>query len=633
MNLSCQWRLLASCVLALCLLPAGALAGAEYIGPDGGHVSAVAVSPFDADLLYAAGVGGVFKSTDAGASWSRCTGGMPKNGWGQSITGFAFVPGSADTCYMAVYGDAVYKTVNGGATWARLSTSVNPYDVRGVSSSQAVYAWNAYSGLFRSADGGQNWSLLVAPPNDPIFTAFTVDAHSDDRLYLGGSYGACVYKSVDAGSTWSVISSGIASDTYVSGIASDPNVAGLLYLGTDAGFYKSVDYGEHWTELQSGGSHLTYISSIVFNKDAPGTLYIASSRAYRSTDSGATWTQVSSVDDVHSLAAPAASGVLYAGYDRRGLLKSTNGGTSLVASQAGYRSHGVNAVAVDAAGRLYATTEKGNVFRRATDWTELIGYGSTSSRFSERVFAAAGQAGKIYVGGLNTGLRRSADSGDSWTSIKPGSDTVQAFALSGTAGELYVATGNQGAIYHSSDDGASWSLRSAGVDGGGFAYANTMLVDPTNAQVLYLSTFQGLFKSADGGTSWSLARSGSHEGLAMADDSGALFVVANQANVVRSTDGGSTWQTVLSDAGTLQCVAVRPGRPDEVIVGGNGVLLRSRDGGATWEDISGGLTMFVAYSIGFDPGDATGMFIGTRAGVLHLGGASLVPMLLPLLLQ
>lgn len=198
------------------------------------QVRKIVVDPNDSQTLYA-GIeakpvkingddgtvqGGLFKSTDAGTSWSRIDTSLPQ----LSVWDIAVVPGNPQIIYTAVSSEydhtvgetfpgGVYKSVNGGTSWARVSTG------------------------FGSEEKLDVASIAIHPDNHNILYAATSDAPYHD---LSGGRG--IFKSSDAGETWQAINDGLGVLTFDS-ITIDPSYPSILYTGSSCnGIFKGIDH-------------------------------------------------------------------------------------------------------------------------------------------------------------------------------------------------------------------------------------------------------------------------------------------------------------------------------------------------------------------------------------------------------
>jgi photosystem II stability/assembly factor-like uncharacterized protein len=313
--------------------------------------SALAIDPLTPTTLYAGTSGGVFKSTDGGASWSAS--GLI------NVAALAIDPLTPTTLYagtsnVGVFG-GVFKSADGGVSWN--STG----GLTGIVSSLAIdpltpttlYAGTlgldslpgSWGGVYKSTDGGVSWSPAVllgsgglycwpcggvlALAIDPLIptTLFAVTA-ADVAYYEDGSvnYSAPsqVIKSTDGGVNW------IALLDVDSVLAINPLTPTTLYAGTDDAVYKSTDGGVSWNATGLTG---VGVETLAIDPLTPTTLYAGTgtSGVYKSTDGGASWNAagLSGVGDVQALAIdPLTPTTLYARTVTSGVYKSTNSGVS-----------------------------------------------------------------------------------------------------------------------------------------------------------------------------------------------------------------------------------------------------------------------------------------------------------------
>jgi len=196
-----------------------------------GRVAALAVDPRNADVAYvgAAG-GGVWKTTDGGQNWTPLTDGQPS----LAVGSIAIAPSNPDIVYVGTgeqnnsgdsyYGAGILKSTDGGATWTQLAGPfVGPFSSSRTSGggarigALAVQRSNANvvlaaadrtpaasAGIYRTADGGQTWTLVIpgAVGTDVVFNPANPDTVYAALGTVNGSTTNGVYKSTDAGVTW-----------------------------------------------------------------------------------------------------------------------------------------------------------------------------------------------------------------------------------------------------------------------------------------------------------------------------------------------------------------------------------------------------------------------------------------------
>ncbi len=250
------------------------------------HISRVLVDPGNPDVAYVAAMGplfggggerGLFKTTDGGSSWTNTN---PIN----EFTGFTDIvmdPRDSQVLYAASYqrqrtswgfngggpGSGIWKTTDGGDSWTRLEGNGLP-DAElgrvGLAIFQAdpdiVYAQievhnperrtgaaarevnPAYSGVWKSTDGGQSWEIQGNNNSRPMYySQIRVDPTNSDIVY---TMGASFYKSVDGGKTFETVRGMGHGDHHALWI--NPDNPDLLMLGTDGGFNFSWDQGATW---------------------------------------------------------------------------------------------------------------------------------------------------------------------------------------------------------------------------------------------------------------------------------------------------------------------------------------------------------------------------------------------------
>jgi photosystem II stability/assembly factor-like uncharacterized protein len=266
-----------------------------------GTVGAIAVSESDPNVVYV-GMGescirgnfshgdGVYKSADAGKTWRRV--GLDDS---RIVARIRVHPRNPDLVYVAAMGHAagpneqrgVFRSKDGGKTWDRVlfkSNKAGAVDLTmDPSNPNVLYAaiWEAKrtpyslesggpdSGLWKSTDGGDNWTDISRNPGLPKGVlgriGVAVSPANHDRVYAiieaddGG-----VFRSSDAGKTWSKVNEGRnlrQRAWYYTHIYADPKAADTMYV-LNTGFYKSVDGGRTYTTIQvpHGDNHDLWIA-------------------------------------------------------------------------------------------------------------------------------------------------------------------------------------------------------------------------------------------------------------------------------------------------------------------------------------------------------------------------------------
>jgi photosystem II stability/assembly factor-like uncharacterized protein len=242
------------------------------------HIGRVVIHPKNSDVVYAAALGhlwgpnperGVYKTTDAGKTWSQ----VLKISDDTGVSDMAMDPESPDTLYAAAYTrrrtpfgynggsteSAIYKTTDGGATWKKLTKGL-PYENGGETGRigldvyrkdpNIVYALVQHEkgGIYRSEDKGESWHKMSdTNPRPSYYSQVRVDSNNDLRIWV---LGAAMYFSEDGGKTFSTRHvQKIHGDFHALWI--DPADSNHIITGSDGGIHWSYDNGKTWDFLNT----------------------------------------------------------------------------------------------------------------------------------------------------------------------------------------------------------------------------------------------------------------------------------------------------------------------------------------------------------------------------------------------
>jgi photosystem II stability/assembly factor-like uncharacterized protein len=314
------------------VLAAGTFAGLSLrgIGPavTSGRIADLAVQPSDHDVWWAAvASGGVWKSENAGATWTSVF-----DGTGQySIGCVTLDPNNPDVVWVGTgennsqrsvaYGDGVYKTTDGGKSWKNMGLSesehigmiaVDPRDSDTVFVAAQGPLWSSGGdrGLYKTTDGGTTWEKVLEISDDTGVSEVWMDPRDPDVLYasayqrrrhvwtlIDGGPESAIHKSVDGGETWKELENGIpGGDKGRIGLAvspADPDVVYALIEGNEevGGTYRSTDRGESWSKRSdyfSGSPQ--YYQELIPDPHDPDRVYSMDTFFQLTEDGGATWT-------------------------------------------------------------------------------------------------------------------------------------------------------------------------------------------------------------------------------------------------------------------------------------------------------------------------------------------------------
>ncbi len=211
--------------------------------------------PTDHDQIYAATTVGAFYTKDGGREWEERMAGMKEV---HIVVSIAIHPRDPRVLYAGTTG-GVYRSDSAGMGWKKVNNGLIPEQelmggmalgvnaiVFDVVNPDIVYAGTT-KGLFRTATHGEQWERIGQSLPDLFVSSILLDPTQPKTLYIGGPGG--VWKSPDSGQTWAAINSGLGS-LNIRALAMSPRDSRLLYAGTNgSGLYRSTDAGATWTPL------------------------------------------------------------------------------------------------------------------------------------------------------------------------------------------------------------------------------------------------------------------------------------------------------------------------------------------------------------------------------------------------
>jgi photosystem II stability/assembly factor-like uncharacterized protein len=320
----------------------------RMIGPfRAGRTVAISGIPSQPNVFYMApNNGGVWKTTDAGRTWTPIFDDQPTG----SIGALALAPSNPEIIYVGSgeglrrpdlsVGDGMYKSTDAGRTWQHLglrdaqqiaSIIVDPKDPNRlfVAAQGHPYGPNSERGVYRSLDGGQTFQkilykdenvggmdLVFDPRNSQVIFA-SMWASRRPPWTVGSGYngpGSGLYKTTDGGNTWHPLTKGLPGETEGIGRigpAISPSDPDRLYAWVNAkkgsGIYRSDDGGESWQQMNDEervwgrGDDFGCVRVDPRNKDV---IYVANTSTYKSTDAGKNFTAIKGApggDDYHTI--------------------------------------------------------------------------------------------------------------------------------------------------------------------------------------------------------------------------------------------------------------------------------------------------------------------------------------------
>ena len=262
------------------------------IGLEGIKIYSLAIGPAIPSTLYAGTNGGVFKSTDSGATWNAVNVGLTNT----AINTLVIDPAIPSTLYAGTNG-GVFKSIDGGITWNMANTGLANGSVYSLAidptTSSTIYAgaricpteYSCTGDVFKSIDGGETW-VITGQLNATYVTAIytlVIDPTEHGTIYAG-TWGL-VFKSTDGGSTWGYTGGwdGGWPEHWVRALAIDPLHPSTLYAGTVYGgisgqgeFYEGVfqttNGGATWGRVNNGLTN-TEVYALVVDPSDPSIVY------------------------------------------------------------------------------------------------------------------------------------------------------------------------------------------------------------------------------------------------------------------------------------------------------------------------------------------------------------------------
>ncbi|HEX5716082.1 MAG TPA: hypothetical protein VF179_07985 [Thermoanaerobaculia bacterium] len=237
-------------------------------------VRTFALDPKTPSLLYAATNQGFLRSQNGGATWVLINADQAGGNW------IAIDPQTPSTLYMSRFPGGISKSLNGGITWSPASPGGEGFAPRIVmivpSAPQTLFASDFDSGLYKSTDGGATWALLdIDGLEEQAINTLAIDPKNANVIYAAVQ-NELLYKSVNGGATWSFSGNGIPFFN-VEGIAIDPFQTSRLYATSfGGGIVRSTDAGATWLPFNDGRLAGLEMGDIVLDPVNPHLLYASS---------------------------------------------------------------------------------------------------------------------------------------------------------------------------------------------------------------------------------------------------------------------------------------------------------------------------------------------------------------------
>jgi photosystem II stability/assembly factor-like uncharacterized protein len=290
-----------------------------------GRIAALAVHPTDRATWYVAvASGGVWKTTNAGTTWSPLFDGEGS----YSIGAITLDPQNPDTVWVgtgennsqrsAGYGDGVYRSDDGGKSWkntglfksehiGKIVVDPRNSDVVFVAAQGPLWAPGGDRGLYKTTDGGKFWKRILDISENTGVTDLVLDPRNPDVLIaaayqrrrhvwtlINGGPESALYKSTDGGAHWKKLSSGLPrTDLGRIGLAAAPSDPDRVYaiiesIDGNGGIFRSSDRGETWEKRNGFDQQAQYYAHLVVDPKDKDRIYVMNVLIQVSNDGGRT---------------------------------------------------------------------------------------------------------------------------------------------------------------------------------------------------------------------------------------------------------------------------------------------------------------------------------------------------------
>jgi photosystem II stability/assembly factor-like uncharacterized protein len=524
--------------------------------------------------------------------------------------------------YLGTANGNLYRSDDAGRRWKRQEPG---FPLRGMSLDDIVVSpegtlfvgyWSVSGpggGVARSDDGGRTFTVLPDISGQSV-RALAL-APSDPAIVLAGTLTG-IFRSGDGGRSWSRISP--IDDPEIKNldsVAVDPQDPQTIFAGTWHLPWKTTDGGRSWKRVHAGMIDDSDVMTLTLDRRSPQTVYAtACSGIYRSTNGAARWFKVPGIP-ASSRRTRAftqdreAADTFYAG-TTEGLWASKDGTTTwrLVTS----KDLVVNAVVSLPGGAVLLGTDGAGVLRREG---HAEGWQRSNDGFSERFVSRIAfdvPRGRLFATVLGDrsygGVLAAPSAAGPWEKLAPGLEGREALALDVLPGGAVLA-GTDNGIFTTSGDGAPWR-RLLTLIGGIEAQPRATDVAALSDSTFLAATAKGLLRSVNGGKTWqvqSLGLGGSVSAVARAKGQPGVALAATPFGIFRTGDLGAAWTLVSEPLGRSSVHAIHflPGNDDVVFATTSQGLYRSTDQGRTWTPRGGGLPLLDITGLGLHPDGRT----------------------------
>jgi hypothetical protein len=439
-------------------------------------------------ILIAATNAGIYRTTDAGATWTRVFSSA-------IIYDLEKKPGDATTLY-ACSGTQIYTSADAGVTWTsrttisggrRIALAVSPANTSFVGALVAKSSDSGFLGFYGSTDSGVTWASRSTSPNllgwNPSGNdsggqgwydlCLSIDPANANNIYVGG---VNTWKSTNGGTSWALNTMWYATGSTPEVHADKHDIAfqnnSTLYQCNDGGIYKSTNGGTSWTDLTNGMS-ISQLYKIGVSQTDTKVIAGLQDNGTKLRSTTGTWSDEIGGDGMDCAIDPSNGNIMYGELYYGDIYRSTNGGSGWSAIAPDIGSEGAGwvtpfALAPSAPATIYIGYQ--NLYKstnNGTSWTRMTN-GVTGGYIINNIAIAPSDANVVYFSSdqyLNSGgnLYKTTDGGSTTTTLtKPNSSGyINGIAIDNTnPNNVWVCMGGYSAglkVYKSTNGGSTWT--------------------------------------------------------------------------------------------------------------------------------------------------------------------------------
>jgi photosystem II stability/assembly factor-like uncharacterized protein len=391
------------------------------------YITALAVDARDPAVVYAGATDGLWKSANAGASWRHVGRGL-RDAYVESL---ALDPADRNHLYVGIHPGGLYHSTNAGESFKLLHTSLDqvPISVLRIDPDDPRILYAATDrGVFRSLDGSRSWTATTLEPTE--HEVLILAPGRPETLYAASRAG--LFRSEDRAATRRRLDTAPidAPDEYSTYLAVAPSAPETLYAATgEHGVFRSQDAGAHWRPSGHGLPERFGLCAFVVDPTDPRTVYLAAylKGLFKTADGGQTWSPINEglTSAVQDLAVdPRRPANLYAA-GVGAVFQSQDGGALWRAVAADFASDAVLGLVLDpqVPDTLYASD--GRTLYKSEDgaehWRAVHRVGGSTEAGIVALAIAPGTPSRLFVSvlGLNGGrLLQSNDGGMSFSDLR-----------------------------------------------------------------------------------------------------------------------------------------------------------------------------------------------------------------------